>query len=33
MLRRRRTHDDFADEIAAHVELETDRLVAEGMAP
>ena len=33
-LRRRRRRDaDFAEEIAAHLALETDRLVAEGRAP
>jgi len=30
LFRRRRTHDDFADEVQAHLDLETDRLVAEG---
>jgi predicted permease len=30
--RRRRRPDDLADEIRAHVEIETDRLVAEGMS-
>ena len=30
---RRRPDQDFSDEIHAHVELETDRLMAEGMAP
>ena len=29
---RRRTHDDFSNEIQAHIALETDRLVADGMA-
>lgn len=29
----RRTTDDFSDEIQAHIALETDRLVADGMAP
>jgi predicted permease len=33
IFRRRRTRDDFADEIRAHLELETDRLVAEGCSP
>jgi predicted permease len=28
--RRRRTHRDFADEIEAHLDLETDRLIADG---
>jgi len=30
--RRRRSDADFAEEIAAHLELETDRLVAEGLS-
>ena len=30
LFRRRRTHDDFADEVQAHLDLKTDRLVAEG---
>ena len=30
---RRRTHDDFSAELQAHLEIETDRLVAEGMPP
>jgi predicted permease len=30
---RRRTHDDFSDEVEAHLELETERLVAEGWSP
>lgn len=31
--RRRRSESDFADEIRAHLALETERLVAEGFAP
>ena len=30
---RRRTDDDFAEEIQAAIELETDRLIASGMSP
>jgi predicted permease len=30
---RRRPHEDFSAELQAHLEHETDRLVAEGMAP
>ena len=30
---RRRTHDDFSDEIQAHLQLETDRLIADGLSP
>src|SRR5687767_14032348 len=30
---RRRSHDDFSREIQAHLELETDRLIAEGWSP
>jgi putative ABC transport system permease protein len=30
---RRRTNADFADEIRAHIELEADRLIAEGVSP
>ncbi|MBW8894718.1 MAG: ABC transporter permease [Acidobacteria bacterium] len=30
LFRRPRTHEDFSDEIQAHLDLETDRLVAEG---
>ena len=30
---RRRTHEDFYAELQAHLELETDRLVSEGMPP
>ncbi|HJU75361.1 MAG TPA: ABC transporter permease, partial [Gemmatimonadaceae bacterium] len=30
---RRRSDQDFADEIAAHIDLETDRLIATGMTP
>src|SRR5688500_6171974 len=33
MFRRRRTHRDFSEEIQAHLDLETDRLIAEGMSP
>jgi predicted permease len=29
---RRRTHDDFSDEVQAHLDLETDRLIADGMS-
>ena len=29
----RRTHEDFSEELQAHLEIETDRLVAEGMTP
>jgi predicted permease len=32
MFRRQRPHDDFSEEIHAHIELETDRRVAEGMS-
>ena len=28
---RRRTHEDFSAELQAHLDLETDRLIAEGM--
>src|SRR6059036_3377820 len=28
----RRTHDDFSNEVQSHLELETERLVAEGMS-
>ena len=31
--RRRRTHRDFADEIEAHLDLEADRLIADGWRP
>ena len=31
--RRRRSDADFADEVASHLELEADRLVAEGLSP
>src|SRR6266545_6801629 len=31
-LSRPRTHDDFSDEVQAHQDLETDRLIAEGMS-
>ena len=30
---RRRTHDDFAAEVQSHLDLETDRLIAEGLPP
>jgi predicted permease len=30
IFRSRRTHEDFSNEIQAHIDLETDRLVAEG---
>src|SRR5262245_15811899 len=30
---RRRSIDDFSEEIRAHIALETDRLIAEGMSP
>lgn len=30
---RRRPSDDFSDEVQAHLDLETDRLVAEGLTP
>jgi predicted permease len=33
MRRTRRSDEDFAHEIDSHLELETDRLIAEGMAP
>ena len=33
MFRRRRQDSDFAAEIESHIELETDRLIAEGMSP
>jgi predicted permease len=33
MWKRRRTDDDFSDEIRAHIEIETERLVAEGLTP
>ena len=29
----RRTHDDFHDEVRSHLDLETDRLIADGMSP
>ena len=29
----RRTHDDFRDEVHSHLDLETDRLIADGMSP
>jgi hypothetical protein len=31
--RRRRSDEDFADEVRAHIELETDRLIADGWDP
>src|SRR5258705_6997612 len=31
--RRRRTDDDFHEEIRAHIALETDRLIQEGVSP
>jgi len=33
MFRRRRASGDFADEIEAHLALETERLVREGLPP
>jgi hypothetical protein len=33
MRRRKRKHSDFDAEITAHLDLETDRLIAEGMSP
>src|SRR5437762_13189344 len=30
---RPRTHEDFSAEVQAHLDLETDRLIAEGMNP
>ena len=30
---RPRTHDDFSDEVQAHLDLEADRLIADGMSP
>jgi hypothetical protein len=30
---RGRSRDDFDDELQAHLDLETDRLIAEGMSP
>lgn len=33
MFWRRRTHSDFSSEIQAHIDLETDRLVADGWSP
>jgi putative ABC transport system permease protein len=32
-MRRRRSTDDFSTEIQAHLDLEADRLIAEGMSP
>ena len=29
---RRRPHDDFSEELQSHIDLETDRLIAEGMS-
>src|ERR1051326_6461299 len=31
--RRKRSDDDFAEEIRANIDIETDRLMAEGMDP
>src|SRR3989454_2104271 len=31
--RRRRSDDDFREEVNAHLDLDTDRLIAEGMSP
>lgn len=33
MFRRRRSEDDFAEEIRAHLELEDDDLRQEGISP
>jgi hypothetical protein len=33
MFRRRRTHEDFSDELQSHIDLETDRLIADGLTP
>jgi hypothetical protein len=33
MPRWRRTDDDFSEEVRAHLALEADRLIAEGMSP
>ena len=33
MIGKRRSHADFASEIQAHIELETDRLIADGLSP
>jgi len=33
MWRRRRSDEDFGSEIRAHIELETDRLIGEGLSP
>jgi hypothetical protein len=30
---RQRSHDDFSDEVQAHLDLEADRLVSEGWDP
>ena len=30
---RRRTHEDFSDEVQAHLDLETERLIADGLEP
>jgi predicted permease len=30
---RRRTHEDFGEEVRAHLELETERLIGEGLSP
>jgi hypothetical protein len=33
LFRRRRTHEDFAAEVHAHLDLEADRLEADGLSP
>src|SRR5258707_15011796 len=33
MIGRRRRHADFASEIQSHIELETERLIADGLEP
>ena len=33
MWKRKRPGDDFSSEIRAHLELETDRLIADGLPP
>ena len=33
MFRRRRSLDDFTDEIESHLQLEIDRLQEEGLSP
>ena len=30
---RRRTHEDFSDEVQAHLDLETERLIGDGTSP